>query len=233
MAASYYPQSNDGRADWWQNKIDNIATVTALNPTLTASVLADAKVAVYLYRTLSGLYDGFNKLVNGYISAYLSNADGTPAPTAPTVPAWPALPAAGVLAGIEGRRTKWVPLLKNATSYDPAVQGQTLQLEPDGGSFDPGSYQAIITDAQSLSAAQVSARFRKAGGNITGVAISGRKAGTAAFTDLGKFTVSPASLHIPITTPGQPEEWELQAQAFKGDTLIGTPSDIKSVLVRG
>jgi hypothetical protein len=31
----------------------------------------------------------------------------------------------------------------------------------------------------------------------------------------------------------QSNEWELQAQAFKGDTLIGTSSDIKSVLVRG
>ena len=27
--------------------------------------------------------------------------------------------------------------------------------------------------------------------------------------DNGRFTVTPASLHIPIATPGQPEEWEI------------------------
>ena len=233
MPASYYPETNDGRADWWQRKIDNAAMIAALSPTLAPSILADAAIAVYLYRTLPGLYDGFNKQVTRYINAFLSNPDTTPAPDAPPVPAWPALPAPGVLAGIEARRAKWVQVLKNLPDYHPAAQGVTLQLEAVGATFDPGSYQAVIVDAHSLAPAQVSAKFRKARGSVTGVAFSGRRKGSGAFTDLGRFTVSPASLHIPIATPGQPEEWELQAQAFKGDTLIGTPSDIKPVLVRG
>ena len=233
MPASYYPETNDGRADWWQNKIDNAAVIAALNAALAPSILADAAVAVYLYRTLPNLYDGFNKQVTGYINAFLSHADGTPVPNAPPVPAWPALPAPGVLAGIETRRAKWAQVLKNAGAYDPATHGVTLHLEPAGAAFDANNYQAVIVDAQSLAPAQVSAKFRKARGSVTGVAFSGRRKSGGAFTDLGRFTVSPASLHIPIATPGQPEEWELQAQAFKRDTLIGTPSDIKPVLVRG
>ncbi len=51
--------------------------------------------------------------------------------------------------------------------------------------------------------------------------------------ELGRFAVTPASLHIPIATPGQAEAWEIWGQALKGDTLIGTASDHKEVLVRG
>jgi len=233
MPASYYPETNDGRADWWRNKTDHAAMITALNAALAPSILADAAIAVYLYRTLPNLYDGFNKQITSYINAWLSNADGMPAPAAPPVPAWPMIPGPIVLAGIESRRARWVQTLKHAGGYDPATHGVTLHLEPAGAAFDANNYKAVIVDAQSLAPAQVSAKFRKARGSVTGVAFSGRKKGSAAFTDLGRFTVSPASLHIPIATPGQPEEWELQAQAFKGDTLIGTHSDIKPVLVRG
>jgi hypothetical protein len=46
-------------------------------------------------------------------------------------------------------------------------------------------------------------------------------------------SASPAQKEKLRIAAGQPKEWKLQSQAFKGDTLIGMPGDIKSVLVRG
>ena len=122
----------------------------------------------------------------------------------------------------------------NADSNGPQLAAQVARVrESTGVPFDPATYQAEITSAETTAPSQVQAKFRKARGNITGVAFTGRKTGSSNWMDLGKFTVSPASLHVPITTPGQAEQWEIQARAFKGDTMIGLVSDIKTVLVRG
>ncbi len=233
MSTPYYPETIEGRADWWQNKIDKIGIITALDAEAAPAILEDAKMAVYLYRTLPGLYDTFVVQVHGYINSYLTGAVGTPAPKVMPLPAWPAMPVTGVVSGIEGRRVKWVPVLKNSTGYEPTNQGVALLLESVGGAFQPDSYKAEIVSVESLAVAQVMVKFRKARGAITGMAFNGRKTGTGTFLDLGRFTVTPASLHIPIGTPGQAELWEIQGQAFKGDTLIGTPSSISEVLVRG
>jgi hypothetical protein len=233
MGDTYYPQTTDGRADWWQNKIDNNAVIAALNAAAAPGILADAKDAVFLYRTLPGLYDGFTVEVHAYINAYLGGADGAAPPVAPPVPAWPALPAAGVLGGIETRRAKWVQNLKNTPGYKPLAQGATLELEAPASSFNAHTYQAQITSAESFSPASVLAAFRKARGQVEGMHFNGRKTGTTAWVVLGRFTGTPASLHIPIATPGQPEQWELQGQAVKRDVLIGLPSAIITVLVRG
>ena len=170
--------------------------------------------------------------VHGYINSYLSGAKDAAAPVAPAVPAWPVAPAA-VLAGIEARRMDWVPSLKHATGYNPQTDGVTLQTEIVGGGFDAAAYQAVVVSAVSHAPAQVAAAFRKARGEITGLEFSGRKVGTQALVKLGRFNVSPASLHIPIATPGVAEDWEIQGQGYRGDTLVGVPSDFKPVLVRG
>ncbi len=190
-------------------------------------------MAVYLYRTLPQTYDEFDKQMHGFIGAYLTGMDGTPAPPELTVPPWPKAPSAAVLAGIEKRREKWVQSAKHAPKYNADTDGVALRIEPTGSPFEPVTYQAEITSVTSTAPAQVEAKFRKAGGNITGVEFKGRKAGTMNMQTLGRFTVSPASLFIPLAAPGQAEQWEIQGQALKGDTLIGTPSDIKPVLVRG
>lgn len=233
MKTSYYPETISGRADWWQNKIDNAALLTQLVAALAPDIQNDAKSALYLYRTLPLLYDKFTVDVHGYINSYLTGADGTPAPAAPTVPAWPTAPDPAVLTGVEARRMRWVQTIKNSAGYNPDTNGQTLLLETGSGPFQPDDYQAVIVSAVSLAPGQVSAKFRKARGAITGMAFSGHKSGSANVVDLGRFTVSPASLHIPIGTPGQAEVWEIWGQALKGDTLIGKPSDHKEVLVRG
>jgi hypothetical protein len=47
----------------------------------------------------------------------------------------------------------------------------------------------------------------------------------------GRF--SPATLEIPIATPGVAEDWQIQALAILKDQPVGTASDFVQVLVRG
>ena len=61
----------------------------------------------------------------------------------------------------------------------------------------------------------------------------GRKASGGAWVDLGRFLATPASLPIPITTSGQPEDGELIGQAYIKDAAVGIPSMSLPVMVRG
>ncbi len=235
MANRYYPQTNDGRAEWWANIIsDNGTTLAAcgIPAAQITSILADAAMAVYLYRTLPNIYAGFVMSITGYIHAYLDGAIDGAAPVFPAMPTLPTSPDA-VLGGIEARREKWVQAVKSSTSYNPEVQGNTLRTEGTGSGFDPASYVAVVSGVTCTATATVSAKFRKAGGNVAAMEFHGRKAGTGTWINLGRFMATPASLHIPITTPGQPEEWEIQGQACAKDTPVGQPSGIQTVLVRG
>ena len=79
----------------------------------------------------------------------------------------------------------------------------------------------------------VGARSRKARRNIDAMKFQGRKSGTLAWVDLGRFTATPASVHIPLTTQGNPELWEMTGRALIKDAEIGLASDLLEVLVRG
>ncbi len=237
MINPYYPETNTGRADWWDNLLQNgTAVLNALNaPTaLINKVNADATAGLFLYRTLPALYDSIGKKINGYIKTYLYDADGTPAPQFPTIPPQPSTGVPSALAGVEARRELWVKAIKALDGYDAAVQGVALQFEPTGTPFDAATYKAEITGVSSPSARAVVAGFRKARGNIVGVKFFGRKIGTTTLMDLGGLrTVSPTTLEIPIATPGVAEEWEIQARAVVKDDLVGIASDFAPVLVRG
>ena len=236
MLNPYYPETNDGRADWWQNII-GVGNVTlaslGFTATQTAAINLDAQLGVYLYRTLPATFEDFGKRVTGYISTFLSDPDGTPAPLIPAIPGWPAFSAGQVLAGLEARREKWVQNAKHAANYDPAVQGAVLRIETTGTPFDPNTYQAEIFGATSPGPATVLCKFRKARRNIDAMKFMGRKSGTMGWTELGRYTATPASLHIPLQTPGSPEQWELMGRALVKDQEIGLASDLLVVLVRG
>ncbi len=236
MINPYYPETNDVRADWWQNiAATGGSTLSGLGFT-TAQLTAvgiDAQFGIYLYRTLPATFEDFGKRVTGYISTCLSDPDGTPLPNIPMVPSWPGFSGGSETAGLEVRREKWVQLAKHAPNYDPAVQGATLRIEQTGTPFDPAAYKAEIFGAATPGAATVTVKFRKARGNVQAMKFKGRKAGGSAWTELGIFLATPASLHIPLTTPGTPEQWELSGRAMVKNDEIGIPSDLLEVLVRG
>lgn len=236
MIKNYYPPTNEGRALWHENMLtqaaqDALASLGFNNGEISLIQL-DSSWGVRLYRTITGAYDEYMKSLTGYVHAYLDAADGTPAPLLPTPPVLPDAPTA-VLAGIEARRVKWVTRGKGSTNFDPAVQGATLRIATTGTPFDPATYQADIFGLMCPAASTVSAKFRKAGGMIDAMGFSGRKIGGGAWVDLGRFLATPASVHIPIATAGQPEEWEIVAQAYQQDTAAGLPSMIHTVMVRG
>ncbi len=234
MINPYYPTTNDGRADWWQNIVNNTATMTALGvpPGLVTSITSDAALGVYLYRTLPITFEEFGKRVTGFIGTYLSDPDGSAAPTPPPIPNWPAVPASAT-AGIEARREKWVQQAKHIAAYDPGVQGMVLRIEPTGTPFDPTTYKAELFDATSPSPGTVQCKFRKARSNIDAMAFFGRRVGASALVSLGRFTSTPATFSIPLQTPGAPEVWELEGRALKKDVEVGIPSDLVQVTVRG
>ncbi len=236
MPKTYYPPTNEGRALWWENVLTDDAQAALTNLGFTAAQLAaikaDATMAVYLYRTAPQVFDTFAQSLNGWAHIYLDSPDDTTAPIQPVPPVLPAAPTA-VKAGIEERRSKWVAQAKSATDYDAAVQGVTLKTEMGADSFDEATYQAVVYDAATTASATVSVKFRKANGRVDAMSFRGRKAGTAGWSELGKFMATPASLHIPLTVAGQPEEWEIQGQAYVKDSPVGLPSQIVTVLVRG
>ncbi|HEV7401565.1 MAG TPA: hypothetical protein VGO11_01515 [Chthoniobacteraceae bacterium] len=233
MNQSYYPKTNDGRADWWQNVADNIGVLTGLGFSVTESglILADAKWGVYLYRTIREAFDNLQKATLAWADVYLDAAVGTSVPTPPNVPSWPALPADGIAPGIEERRVQWVARAKASPSYNPPI-GAQLGTEATGDGFDEATYKAILSNLASPSAYTVTGKFRKAGGQIDGINLYGRKEGTMAWIFLGRFNATPFSALVPLAGAA-PEPWEFLARAVKRDVEIGVPSDVVQVIVRG
>lgn len=89
MTKNYYPETNDERADWWQNIITNgagVFTQVGLTPAQQMPVILDAEWAVYLYRTLRLAYEEATKRVTGYADSITDGSNGTPAPAEPAMP---------------------------------------------------------------------------------------------------------------------------------------------------
>lgn len=235
MNKSYYPVSNNNRADWWQN----ISTVGT--PVLTdlgfstegiASIMADAAWGVYLYRTLRVAYEEGTKRVTGYANSILSEPNGTPLPAPPTMPTWPTPPTGVILCGIEDRRELWVRQAKGSANYDPGTSGATLRLEPPVNPFNPGTYTARLFDLSNPAAKQVRFKFSKEYGNVDGINLYGRKNGDSAWIFLGRFNATPGNALVPLAS-SSPEEWQFQARAVKRDVEIGHPSPVMTLVIRG
>lgn len=235
MNQTYYPSTNDGRADWWQNVLDNQGALSAAGFTSNQvnAIGVDAEWCIYLYRTLRSTFDNFTKAIITYADGITDAPDGSPSPAAPMVPAWPMPPSStsGINAGLEKRREKWVQSMKGMPGYTETI-GRTLGVIAPGSNFNATTYQAQLYDVSSPSGCTVSAKFRKALGNIDGINLYGRKVGATAWANLGRYTAAPCSASVPLTTPTSPEEWEFQARAVKRDVEIGLPSDIVPQIVR-
>ncbi len=60
----YYPPTNEGRADWWQNVANNNTLLTGLGFTApeVLSVLKDGTWGVYLYRTVRKAFEDWESV---------------------------------------------------------------------------------------------------------------------------------------------------------------------------
>ena len=232
MAGSYYPDTTDGRAEFWANIITKPSVFTALgfSPAKVGAIMADAAWGVFVYDTVRDQFDGLHSTIMAYCNQIANAPNGAPLPEVPTIASFPELPTPAIDAGFEKRRELWVKEVKGNAAYNPSV-GQELRIIGPDDAFNPAAYKTQLLNVQSLGPKTVSGRFRKASGNADGVVIRGRKLGTTTFAELGRFTATPFNVHIPTTTT-EPERWEIEAQVFKKDQPFGIPSDIVEVIVR-
>lgn len=232
-ASTYYPSTNDGRADWWQNISSNSAALSALGlsaPQVSA-IGADAGWGIYLYRTVRVTFEEYHSAVIAYCDEVLGEPAGAELPAAPAPPPWPTPPPFAVLTGIEKRRTQWVAQVKSNALYTTTL-GELLRIEEGGTPFDPTTYQAVLLNVASPSAGTVAGKFRKASGQIDGINLYGRKEGASGWTGLGRFNATPFSAMVPLAGAA-PEAWEFQARAVRRDVEIGTASLISQAIIRG
>ncbi|HEV7405294.1 MAG TPA: hypothetical protein VGO11_20285 [Chthoniobacteraceae bacterium] len=233
MNKSYYPPTNDGRADFWDRILTQSTLLLAIGFTAPeiVPIIADARWGVYLYRTVRKAYEVLQKGIIQWCDAYTDGPDGAAGPEVPIVPAWPGLPVDTITQGIEERREAWVQRAKKLPGYDKNI-GIQLGIEAPDSPFEPATYKAVLNNLLSSSAHTVSGKFRKANGQIDGINFYGRKEGTMAWTLLGRFNATPFSALVPLAGAA-PEPWEFLARAVKRDVEIGFPSDVVQVIVRG
>ena len=234
---TYYPATVQGRVEFWEN-IEAAAPI--LLPGLgfaaaaVTSISNDAAWAVYVYGTLRTTYEKYFSSVTAYADTIASGIGGTSGqsvPPAPEPPEWPTAPTGVIECDFEARREDWVQAVKSAPGYTPSI-GETLRIIAPSTPFDPNSYTAEISGVMSQSPKTITAKFRKARGNVDGVLVYGRKDGSATWIELGKFNATPFTASVPLAGTA-PEVWQIQARAFKRDVPFGNLSDIVEVTIKG
>lgn len=232
---NYYPDSNDGRADWWTNVRDTEAQAALLAGGMTtaecSAIANDGLLGVYVYRGVRSPFDDLQKQIIAFAHLITAGASGDPVPTPPAVPSLPAIPDVAPVCGLEARRVQWVAHFKNLPLYTKPL-GIAVGVEAASAPFVPADYKAVLAGLSSPAAKVVAGKFRKAYGQIDALNFYGRKAGTTDWTLLKTCMVSPFTAGVPLAGSA-PEAWEFQGRAVVKDVEIGLPSDIVPVLIHG
>jgi hypothetical protein len=236
VLGSYYPETSEGRAEWWENIQEHgeaLLKKLGFPPERIAAVMADAAWGVYTYGTLRNAADDFTARVASFANAVSAGVavegdDQLPSPPLPPQPPQP--PRAEITSDFEHRRVEWVAEAKESPAYTSDL-GQALGIELPTN-FNSGSYKAEIYGLLCSSPKTVTGKFRKAHGSIEGIVLRGRRMGSALWVELGRFKATPFSAPVPVTGPDA-EEWEFQGRALKRDIEVGVPSDIAGAMIKG
>ena len=236
LTRNYYPETSEGRADWWQNVLENgAAALAALGfpEEKVAGILNDAAWAVYTYGKLHSACERYRGEVAEYISAVAAGTDGTTEQMTPELPKTPVLPEAPktkIKCDFEQRRLKWIEEARSSAGYTHEI-GEALGLVPFPKVFDPWSFRTELHGLVCAGPKTVSGKFRKVYGNIDGIVLRGRPHGSAGWTELGRFTATPFSAAVPVGGEQAQEVWEFQARALKHDLEVGVPTELIEVPV--
>jgi hypothetical protein len=237
LMGGYYPETSEGRAEWWENILERGEEIFAqleLPRDRVTAIMADAAWGVYTYGTLTSTAERYFAEVVTYANAVASGVhheDPSAATSPPRPPDVPAPPSAEISHDFERRRVDWVQEVKTMPKYTAAL-GEALGLEPLIAAFNGGAYKADLHDVLCSGPKTITGKFRKAHGNIDGIVLRGRHHGSASWLELGRFKATPFSAYIPVDGVG-PEEWEFQARALKRDIEVGMPSEIVEAVVKG
>jgi hypothetical protein len=112
------------------------------------------------------------------------------------------------------------PAYTDSIGADLGIRATQVTLAPD--SVQPALTAVVRSDAVRLN-------FKK--GRVDGVNIYTRLAGEPSWTFLARDHQSPYDDRRPVQKPGVAERREYHARALRGDSEIGAPSPIVSVLV--
>jgi hypothetical protein len=235
VTTNYYPETSQGRAEWWENILLHGAPLLAtagLEQSKIDGIMADAAWAVYSYGTLPQVVDRSLAEVSEYASAVAvgtCEAAGEKLPAPPQSPEWPAPPSEPIKPDLEHRRVEWVQEVKSLPGFSQEI-GEALGLLPLPTVFNGGSYKADLHDLISTEPKTISGKFRKAHGNVEGIVLRGRRKGSASWVELGRFKATPFSALVPVAG-SDPEDWQFQARALKRDIETGIGSDILDATV--
>jgi hypothetical protein len=225
---NYYPETSEGRAEWWENVARNGAAPFAavgFTEEQIKSVMNDAAWAQYVYGAVRRYADLWEAEVAAYAARIAAGVDADGLAPEPPVPAqWPEPPRVSIECNFERRRVEWVQEAKSAPSYTPEI-GEILGIVPLAD-FNSWTFRAVLDGLVCTGPKTVMGRFRKASGNIEGIVLRGRRHGSAGWTELGRFNATPFTAAVPLSGGTPQEEWEFQARAIKRDLEVGVPSDI-------
>lgn len=236
VQGSYYPETSEGRAEWWENIQDHgepLLATLGLPPERIASILADAAWGLYSYGTLRASADRYADDVARFATAVATGVALGPdheLPCPPRPPRFLSPPDAGIAGDFEGRRLEWVAEVKASPAYTQEL-GEALGLEQIPTAFSGGNYRCELNELVCSGPKTVTGKFRKAHGNIEGIVLRGRRLGSASWTELGRFNATPFSAAVPMSSP-EPEVWEFQARALKRGIEMGVASPMAEAIVQ-
>ena len=233
---TYYPNTTEGRRDWWANIKANSGLLTTVGFSAgdVTAVGNDADWGIYVYGTIRQAYEHYFQSVvadGDTIAHGIGGTAGQALPPAPEPADWPTAPTGVIVCDFETRREEWVQRVKNASAYTESI-GETLRIIRPVTPFDPTTYTPQLRGLMSQSPKTVSGKFRKENGNVDGIILYGRKDGTYEWIELGRFNATPFTAAVPLAGVA-PEVWEFQARAFKKDVPFGNMSAAVSLTIRG
>ncbi len=205
---SYMPFKEELLRTWFQgflNNIDDAAATLGLSPIMVAALKDEANAAI------AGIDDLLAKK-----SAYAATV-------------------AAKTAAVGSARAFYlneVGVIKRLPAYTEAI-GEALGIIPPApGPFDPTTYQAKITKAfNSAPNGQVTLRFGKANGNISGVRMYRQIGAQGDWEDLGFKMLTPFVDNTPLAQPGVPEIRSYRCRAVINDEEVGITSDVVQLTV--
>ena len=205
---SYIPLKEELLRTWFQgflNNIDAVATILGLSTAMVAALKDEANAAIASIDDLLAKKSAF------------------------------AASVATKNAAVGSARTFYlneVGVIKRLPAYTAAI-GESLGIIPPAPApFDPATYQAKITKAfNSAPNGQVTLRFGKANGNISGVRMFRQIGAQGDWEDLGFRMLTPFMDNTPLAQPGVPEIRSYRCRAVINDEEVGITSDVVQLTV--
>ncbi len=227
---TWFPQSLQERAAWYQNYNTQIAIVGASLGFSAAEItgFADDNLVLQFLADTDTQMAAFDRAVRQYRKIVTEGDIGEPTPAFPANPAF-ALPKE-ILTGLFERLNKARTRILAAPAYTDETGALLGILPRTPDSISPADAKPTIT----IQAAQT--------GYLFSVVVADRaesdmwdvftmRKGAVNWISVGRFTGKSSDVTITPTTPNEPEQIQVRVQLRKNNQNYGQPSDVVYVTV--